>query len=271
MVGEQTSQADRAALRERLGLNDSLPTQYVRFVTNAVQGDFGVSYRNGQKVLPLIAERFPATLELVLVATVISLLLGLPLGILTAIKARQMVHGEPAIPVHCRSVAAKLRGWYSADPRLFGDHGLGACVWARRRGAAWMVVHGVLDLVWTGGADPAFDRLVALSDHAGHAIGPGGNARGATLRLCKVCPCTRHSALAHLFSSRTAQLSHAGCHHDSHEYQVADRFRADHRDRLSVAWHGHAVHPGRDLSRYSGHGGLPLHHFLHLCCPQHAG
>ena len=71
-----------AALRERLGLNDSLPTQYIRFVVNAVEGDFGVSYRNGQKVLPLIAERFPATLELVFVATLISLLLGIPLGVL---------------------------------------------------------------------------------------------------------------------------------------------------------------------------------------------
>ena len=86
MVGEQTSQEDRAALRERLGLNDSLPTQYLRFVKDAAQGNFGVSYRNGQQVLPLIAERFPATLELVLVATIISLVVGLPLGVLTAIR-----------------------------------------------------------------------------------------------------------------------------------------------------------------------------------------
>jgi peptide/nickel transport system permease protein len=86
MVGEQTSQEDRAALRERLGLNDSLPTQYLRFVKEAAEGNFGVSYRNGQQVLPLIAERFPATLELVLVATIISLVVGLPLGVLTAIR-----------------------------------------------------------------------------------------------------------------------------------------------------------------------------------------
>lgn len=55
-------------------------------MVNAAQGNFGISYRNGQDVLSLIAERFPATLELVLVATLISLLLGLPLGVLTAIK-----------------------------------------------------------------------------------------------------------------------------------------------------------------------------------------
>ncbi|MBD9446592.1 MULTISPECIES: ABC transporter permease [unclassified Rhizobium] len=86
MVGEQTSQADKDALRDRLGLNDGLITQYVRFVGDAAQGNFGVSYRNGQKVLPLIAERFPATLELVLVATFLSLVVGLPLGVITAIK-----------------------------------------------------------------------------------------------------------------------------------------------------------------------------------------
>lgn len=86
MVGEQTSQTDKDALRERLGLNDGLITQYVRFVSEAAQGNFGVSYRNGQKVLPLIAQRFPATLELVLVATFLSLVIGLPLGVITAIK-----------------------------------------------------------------------------------------------------------------------------------------------------------------------------------------
>jgi peptide/nickel transport system permease protein len=86
MANEQMTQADRDNLRERLGLNDGLMTQYTRFVVNAAQGNFGISYRNGQDVLGLIAERFPATLELVLVATLISLLLGLPLGVLTAIK-----------------------------------------------------------------------------------------------------------------------------------------------------------------------------------------
>lgn len=85
MVNEQATQEDRAALRERLGLNDGFLAQYVRFVTNAAQGDFGISYRNQQDVMVLISERFPATIELVLVATIISLVVGLPLGVLTAV------------------------------------------------------------------------------------------------------------------------------------------------------------------------------------------
>lgn len=86
MANEQMTQADRDNLRERLGLNDGIVTQFGRFVIHAAQGDFGISYRNGQDVLALIADRFPATLELVLVATVISLVAGIPLGVLTAIR-----------------------------------------------------------------------------------------------------------------------------------------------------------------------------------------
>lgn len=85
MANEQMTQADRDALRERMGLNDTMLVQYARFVTNAATGDFGMSWRNGQEVLGLIAERFPATMELVLVATFLSLAIGLPMGVLTAI------------------------------------------------------------------------------------------------------------------------------------------------------------------------------------------
>lgn len=86
MSTEQTTQADKELLREKLGLNDNFFVQYTRFVANAAQGNFGISYRNGREVLGLIAERFPATMELVIVATILSLLVGLPLGVLTAIK-----------------------------------------------------------------------------------------------------------------------------------------------------------------------------------------
>jgi peptide/nickel transport system permease protein len=54
-------------------------------VTNATQGDFGISYRNQQDVMVLISERFPATIELVLMATMISLVVGIPLGVITAV------------------------------------------------------------------------------------------------------------------------------------------------------------------------------------------
>lgn len=85
MVNESATQVERDELRARLGLNDGFLVQYVRFVTNAAQGEFGLSWRNQQSVLTLIAERFPATFELVLIATFLSLAFGIPLGVFTAI------------------------------------------------------------------------------------------------------------------------------------------------------------------------------------------
>lgn len=85
MVNESATQVERDELRARLGLNDGFLVQYARFVTNAAQGEFGLSWRNQQSVLTLIAERFPATFELVIIATILSLAIGIPLGVFTAI------------------------------------------------------------------------------------------------------------------------------------------------------------------------------------------
>ena len=86
MVGQETSFEDRDALRERLGLNDPFLVQYARFVGNALQGKFGISYRLQRPVEELIAERMPATLELVFASAIFAIVLGLPLGVYTGIK-----------------------------------------------------------------------------------------------------------------------------------------------------------------------------------------
>jgi peptide/nickel transport system permease protein len=67
-------------------LNGGFVVQFATFVGNAVRGDFGISYRNQQEVFTLIMERFPATFELVIVATLLSLLIGIPLGVYAAIR-----------------------------------------------------------------------------------------------------------------------------------------------------------------------------------------
>jgi peptide/nickel transport system permease protein len=85
MVGQEASQADRQALRERLGLEDPLVVQFARFVGNAVRGEFGISYRLQRPVAQLLAERLPATLELVFVSALLALAVGIPLGVYTGI------------------------------------------------------------------------------------------------------------------------------------------------------------------------------------------
>ncbi|WP_319484831.1 ABC transporter permease [uncultured Cohaesibacter sp.] len=91
MVGQDTTFAEREQLREQLGLNDPFLVQFGRFVGNAVQGDFGLSYHHKQPVSNLIAERMPATLELSLISALISLLLGIPLGVYTALNRDSIV------------------------------------------------------------------------------------------------------------------------------------------------------------------------------------
>lgn len=85
LVGQEASFEDRQALRDRLGLNDPAPLQFLRFLGNALTGDFGISYRMQRPVSDLIAERLPATVELVLASALFALLLGIPMGVYTAI------------------------------------------------------------------------------------------------------------------------------------------------------------------------------------------
>jgi peptide/nickel transport system permease protein len=86
MLNDQASQAQRDELRARLGLDKGFVLQFATFVGNALHGDFGISFHNQQDVFTLIVERFPATFELVLVATFLSLAVGIPLGVYTAIR-----------------------------------------------------------------------------------------------------------------------------------------------------------------------------------------
>jgi len=86
MVGQDATVEDRARLRRDLGLDQPFYVQFGRFVGNAVEGEFGLSLRQGRSVSTLIKERLPATLELSLAAALLALVVGIPLGVYTALK-----------------------------------------------------------------------------------------------------------------------------------------------------------------------------------------
>ncbi len=86
MLGQERTDADIARLRAQLGLDQPFPVQYLRFLQNASQGNFGVSYRQGRPVADIIAERAPATLELAAVSVFFALLGGIVFGVFTAIN-----------------------------------------------------------------------------------------------------------------------------------------------------------------------------------------
>jgi peptide/nickel transport system permease protein len=86
LLGQDATVEQREQLRADLGLDQPFPVQFARFVVNAAQGEFGLSLRQGRKVSALIAERFPATLELAMTAALTALLVGIPMGVYAALR-----------------------------------------------------------------------------------------------------------------------------------------------------------------------------------------
>ena len=86
MLPPEATQADRVAMRQSLGLDKPFYLQFATFIGNALQGNFGISLRLGRPVSTLLVERLPATLELAFTAAMIGLLIGIPVGVYTALK-----------------------------------------------------------------------------------------------------------------------------------------------------------------------------------------
>ena len=91
LLGQDAQPDQIKQLRADLGLDQPFFIQYLHFLGNAVQGEFGLSLRQGSKVSRLIAERFPATLELALVAATMALVIGIPMGVYAALKRNSML------------------------------------------------------------------------------------------------------------------------------------------------------------------------------------
>jgi peptide/nickel transport system permease protein len=91
MLGQEATLQDRAELTEQLGLNDPFPIQFGRFVIDAAQGDFGISYRQSRKVSELILERLPATVELAVISALFAGIVGIGLGVYAAIRRNGII------------------------------------------------------------------------------------------------------------------------------------------------------------------------------------
>ncbi|SEA94782.1 ABC transporter permease [Variovorax sp. YR216] len=86
LLGQDAKPEQIRELRASLGLDQPFFVQFWHFLVNASQGEFGLSLRQGAKVSRLIAERFPATLELAMVAAVLALVIGVPMGVYAALQ-----------------------------------------------------------------------------------------------------------------------------------------------------------------------------------------
>ena len=86
MLGQERTAEDIERLREQLGLDQPFPVQYFKFLQGALEGNFGVSYRQGRPVAEILLERAPATLELAAVSGILAIIFGIALGVFTAIR-----------------------------------------------------------------------------------------------------------------------------------------------------------------------------------------
>jgi peptide/nickel transport system permease protein len=86
IVSIDTPAAEREEVRRSLGLDDPVPVQFARYLVRAAQGDFGISYQFRQPVADLLAERMPATLELAICATLLSVFFGILMGVYSALR-----------------------------------------------------------------------------------------------------------------------------------------------------------------------------------------
>ena len=94
LVDEKMASTDPTAarlFREKWGLDDPVPLQYLKFVWNAAQGDLGLSYRSEQPVLESILERLPATAKLAAASLGVAILIGIPLGIFAALRQNTLL------------------------------------------------------------------------------------------------------------------------------------------------------------------------------------
>jgi len=91
MLPPDATPQDAENLTKKFGLDKPLMTQYKNYLMNAVKGDFGASFRFNEPALKVLFERFPATLQLALVAFTLSVMVGLCIGVYSAVKPDSMV------------------------------------------------------------------------------------------------------------------------------------------------------------------------------------
>ncbi|MCO5732304.1 ABC transporter permease [Rhizobium sp. SSA_523] len=91
MAGEERDPAVIELLREKYRLNDPIPVQYVNWLGGVLVGDLGISLRTNQPVLELIAEKLPVTIQLAIMSMIFAFAIGVPMGILAAVKKNTVV------------------------------------------------------------------------------------------------------------------------------------------------------------------------------------
>jgi peptide/nickel transport system permease protein len=253
MVGLDTSAEERAQLRETLGLNDPVPVQFARFVWRALHFDFGISYQFKQPVVDLIGERFPATIELAFVSALLALLLGIPMGVYTALNRRSWVStllltvSLVGISLPVFLIGILLIFIFAVTLGVLPSFGRGDVV----RVGFWTT-----GLLTTSGL-----RAIVLP-----AVTLGLFQLTLIMRLVRAEMLEVLRADQSRGQLRSCAQEHAGSrhHHRRPAARFGDRLRHHHRDRVPMARHGAALPHCCAECRHSGDGGLSAAGRRHL-------
>jgi peptide/nickel transport system permease protein len=153
LVGQSVSEAERQALRDELGLNDPFITKYARFLSNAVQGDLGTSYTFKRPAVDVILDKLPATLELVIGASIIIVTLSIPLGVYAAIHPKNwftkfvMAMSSVGISIPVFLTAIMLMYVFSIELGWFPSYGRGQTSDILGWDSGFFTVDGLMHLV----------------------------------------------------------------------------------------------------------------------------
>ena len=271
LLGQDAQPDQIRQLRSDLGLDQPFFVQFWHFLLNAVQGEFGLSLRQGAKVSRLIAERLPATLELALIAALLALLIGVPMGVYAALKRGSWIsHMFMTISLLGVSLPTFLIGIllilvFSVGLGWFPSFGRGEVVQFGWWNSGLFTLDGWHHIVLPAITLAVFQltlimRLVRAemlevlrTDYIRFARARGLNNHAIHFRAC------------------AAKYAGAGDHHHRAAIGTADCLCHQHRDGFPVARHGPAVHSGRDLCRYPGDGRLFVSDRADFCGHQPGG
>ena len=267
MVGEETSTEERAELRETLGLNDPIHIQFGRFVANAIQFNFGKSYQLRRPVSELIAERMPATLELVITSSILALGFGVFLGVYTGIN-RTGVLSNFILFVSLAGVIAHIRDRHPANLYLCSNFGHSAVLWTWRGCADRFLEYRPSDRIRAEGTDPPsltlslFQMTYIIRLVRAEIV---EILQTDYIKFARARGISNHSVyFGHaLRNSLIPVVTIAG-----DQYWYARCFFDHHRDCFPMARNGLFIHSGGQICRYPDYVGLSGLHRAGVRCYQ---
>ena len=133
ILGMNVAEEEVIALNEKLGYYDPLPVKFVNYIINALKGNFGESYKYGRPVFELLMPKFPTTAKLAFLSMLVSALIGIPVGIISAVKKHSLAdRASTVLALFLGSVPSFFLGvmmilLFSLKLKWLPSNGLGTC------------------------------------------------------------------------------------------------------------------------------------------------